>query len=98
MHFASVKEATIHNKPLHKSRNANQPQQLPQLHKRPQRVAARLRGELLCALDFQELDLVAFDDADFEGLDLPDLQAVKSGTLLLEEQETSWIEKSGKFL
>ena len=97
MHFASVKEATIHNKPLHKARNANQPQQLPQLHKRPQRFAARLRGGLLCALDFQERDWVAFDDAYFQELDLPDLQAVKSAHHSLRNKKPRGLKKVASF-
>ena len=57
---------------------------------RPQRVAARHQGELLCAMAFQELEWHAIDDVDFEVDDeIPEF-VLQSWSPLIENNEPIW--------
>ena len=47
---------------------------------RPQRVAARRQKELLCGFQFQELEWMELHDVDTEGLVIPQVSSIKSGT------------------
>ena len=60
---------------------------------RPQRVAARRQEELLCAFQFQELEWKELDDVDTEGLVIPQLSPIKSGTPIIENSEAFWSEE-----
>ena len=94
IYFASTKEVT-NLKPIHNVRRQmqkeNDPPPLPR--PRPQRVAAKRQGELLCALEFQELEWVVDDDVDVEGLVIPDGMSVEYGTPVMEVQEPVWLEE-----
>ena len=92
MYFASVKEITIHNKAVHKLETWIGRNNYLNYVKDKDGLLQDT-NELLCTLELQELEGVAFDDAEVKRLDLPNFQSEKSGTLL-EEQKTSWTEES----
>ena len=52
---------------------------------RPQRVAARRQKELLCAFQFQELEWMELDHVNNEGLDIPPVSSIKTGTSIIEK-------------
>lgn len=58
---------------------------------RPQRVAARRQGELLCAMAFQELEWHAIDDVEWEADEdeIPDV-ALQSGTPVIDNIQPVW--------
>ena len=57
---------------------------------RLQRVAARRQKELLCVFQFQELESMELDDVDTEGLVIPPVSSIKSGTPIIENSEAIW--------
>ena len=59
---------------------------------RPQQIAARRQRELLCAFQFQDLEWAEMDDVDTEGLVVPDVTSIESGTPAIESQEPCWSE------
>ena len=59
---------------------------------RPQRVAAWRQKELLCALQFQELEWLGLDDVDTEGLVILPVSFIKSVTPIIGNSEAIWIE------
>ena len=85
----------LHHKPIHnvqwQMRNGNDPPLPPRL--RPQRVAVKSQGELLCALEFQELEWIANDDVDVEGLVILDGISVEPSTPVMEVQGPVWVEE-----
>ena len=97
LYLASLKELASHKK-LHKEneeqsqRNENDPPPPQEPRRRPQRIAARRQRELLCAFQFQELEWAEMDDVDTEGLVIPDVTSVESGTPVIESQEPYWSE------
>ena len=42
---------------------------------------------LLCAFQFQELEWMELDDVDTEGLVIPPVSSIKSGTPIIENSE-----------
>merc|ERR1711964_369317 len=64
--------------------------QAPAIRVRPVRVAARRGGELLCVMRLQELEWIAAEDVDVEGMDLdsvPDAAIPEVGTPIAELPE-----------
>ena len=104
LYLASIKEVSLHEQ-MHKkqkttpsdipseppSKQSAETVQPPRL--RPQRVAARRQKELLCAFQFQELEWMELDDVDTEGLVIPPVSSIKSGTPIIENSEAIWSEK-----
>ena len=72
------------------SKQSTETVQPPRL--RPQRVAARRQKELLHAFQFQELEWMEPDDVDTEGLVMPPVSSIKSGTPSIENSEAIWSE------
>lgn len=88
MYFASVKEVTSQNKVVHKLETwIGRNNYLNYV--KDKGGLLQDTNELLCTLELQELEGVAFDDAEVERLDLPNFQSEKSGTPLLEKRKTS---------
>ena len=46
--------------------------------------------ELLCSFQFQELEWMELDDVDTEGLVIPPVSSIKSGTPIIENSEAIW--------
>ena len=104
LYLASVKEVSLHEQ-MHKrqkttpsdipyeppSKQSTETVQTPRL--RPQRVAARRQKELLCAFQFQEFEWMELDDVDTEGLVIPPVSSIKSGTPITETSEAIWSEE-----
>ena len=94
--ITSIKEVPLHEQ-MHKkqkttpsdipseppSKQSAETVQPPRL--RPQRVAARRQKELLCAFQFQELEWMELDDVNNEGLDIPPVSSIKTGTPIIEK-------------
>ena len=59
---------------------------------RPQRIAARRQGELLCVLAMQELEWLDIEDVDFDDADVNELQDVHqvAGTPVIEDRDPVW--------
>ena len=104
LYLASIKEVSLHEQ-MHKKqkttpsdipseppcKQSTQTVQPPRL--RPQCVAARRQKELLCAFQFQELEWMELDDVDTEGLVIPPVSSIKSGTPIIENSEAIWSEE-----
>ena len=103
LYLASIKEVSLHEQ-MHKNQKTtpfdipSEPSskqfaetvQPPRL--RPWRVAAWRQKELLCALQFQELEWLRLDDVDTEGLVILAVSFIKSGTPIIENSKAIWIE------
>ena len=104
LYLASVKEVSLHEQ-MHKrqkttpsdipyeppSKQSTETVQTPRL--RPQRVATRRQKELLCTFQFQEFEWMELDDVDTEGLVIPPVSSIKSGTPITETSEAIWSEE-----
>ena len=104
LYFASIKEVSLHEQ-MHKKQKAT-PSDIPSeppskqsaetvqpLRLRPQRVTARRQKELLYTFQFQELEWMKLDDVDTEGLAIPSVLSIKSGTPIIENSEAIWSEE-----
>ena len=60
---------------------------------RPQSAAGQRQKELLCAFQFQRLHWMELDDVDTEGLIIPPISSIKSGTPTNENSEAIWSEE-----
>ena len=104
LYLASIKEVFLH-KQKHKKQKTTPsdiPSESPSKQSaetvlppclRPQRFAARRQKELLCAFHFQELEWMEPDDVDTEGLVIPQVLSIKSGTPIIENSEPIWSEE-----
>ena len=103
LYLTSVKEVSLHEQ-MHKNQKTT-PFDIPSEpsskqsaetvqppHLRPQRVAAWRQKELLCALQFQELEWLGLDNVDTEGLVILTVSFIKSVTPIIENSEAIWIE------
>ena len=104
LYLASIRKVSLHEQ-MHKkqkttpsdipseppSKQSSETIQPPRL--RPQRVAARRQKELLCAFQFQEFEWMELDDVDTEGLVIPPVSSIKSGTPITETSEAIWSEE-----
>ena len=104
MYLASIKEVSLHEQ-MHKKQKTTlsdipcepprkqsaKTVQPPRL--RPHRVAAQRQKKLLCAFQFQELGWMELDDVDTEGLVIPPVSSIKSGTPIIENSEAIWSEE-----
>ena len=60
---------------------------------RPQWIAAKRQGELLCAFAYQELEWMDMDDVDTEGFDIPNELTIQPGTPVISDVAPVWDEK-----
>ena len=60
---------------------------------RPQRIAAKRQGELLCAFAYQELEWMDMDDVDTEGFDIPNELTIQPGTPVISDVAPVWDEE-----
>ena len=98
LYLASIREVSLHEQ-MHKnqktapsdipseppSKQSAETVQPPRL--RPQRVADRRQKELLCAFQLQELEWM---ELDAEGLVIPPVSSIKSGTPIIGNSEAIW--------
>ena len=101
LYLALIKEVSLHEQ-IHKkqkttpsdipfeppSKQSAETVQPPRL--RPQRVAARRQKELLCAFQFQELEWMELNGVNTEGLAMPPVSSIKSGTPVIENSKAIW--------
>ena len=87
MYFGSIQEMTSHKR-MCKRRfvDLHTTTEEPRIAKvRPKRIAATRQKEYLCALEYQDLEWLAFDEVDTTGLEVPEEVGLTSGTPILPE-------------
>ena len=93
LYFGSIKSKQNHSSycRTNESRAVGDEQHGGTRKVRPQRVAARLQKELLCAMAFQELEWHAVDDVNFDDAEADILEIIhESGTPVLDGIEPVW--------
>ena len=104
LYLASIREVSLHEQ-MHKKQKTTPssiPSETPSMQfadtvqpsrLRSQRIVARRQKELLCAFQFQELEWMELDNIDTEGLAIPPVSSIKSGTPIIENSKAIWSEE-----